>query len=74
MNTETRLSATALRQGGARAQELDILATWASWYEDAIAAFTDVEVGGASTQTVRAIATARATVRDAHRLAVANLP
>ena len=74
LSTEARLSATALREGGARAQERDILATWASWYEDAIAAFTEVEVGGASTLTVRAIETARATVRDAHRLAVASLP
>ncbi len=74
LGTEARLSATVLREGGARAQELDILATWASWYEDAIAAFTEVEVGGTSTQTTRAIETARAAIRDAHRLAIGSLP
>ncbi|MCE9601097.1 MAG: M28 family peptidase [Gemmatimonadetes bacterium] len=74
LGTEARLSAGALREGGARAHELDILATWASWYEDAIAAFTEVEVGGPSTPTTRAIDAARATVREAHTRAVASLP
>jgi hypothetical protein len=74
LSTESRLGAAALRAGGARAMELDILATWASWYEDAIAAFAEVEVGGASAQTQRAIETAVATVRAAHKQVVGALP
>ena len=74
LNTEARLSGAVRREGGARAPEMEILATWASWYEDAIAAFTEVEVGGASTQTTRAIEAGRTTVREAHRRAIISLP
>ena len=74
LGTEARLSAAAIRGGGPRALELDILATWSSWYEDALAAFTEVEVGGTSAATARAIEAARATVRTAHQQAVGSLP
>ncbi len=73
LETEGRLSAAAVRGGAARATELDILATWSGWYEEAIAAFAEVEVGGASARTVRAIDEAKAMVRAAHTTAVAAI-
>ena len=74
LSTERRLSADARRAGSPRETELDILATWASWYEDALEHFTEVEVGGTSAATRRAIDEARATVRTAHGAAAADLP
>ena len=70
---EGSLSAAAVRAGGDRAKELDILGTWASWYEDALGAFAEVEVGGSSTRTVRAIDDAKSAVRAAHTAAVSRL-
>jgi aminopeptidase YwaD len=63
--TEARLSAEAVRAGAARETEHDIIDTWARWYEDALAAFVEVEVGGATEATTRAIEAARGLVRAA---------
>jgi aminopeptidase YwaD len=73
LETEARLSVAAMRAGGPRATELDILATWADWYEKAVQTFTEVEVGGTSAATAAAITDARAAVRAAHMKAVATL-
>lgn len=76
LETEARLSAEALRAGGDRAKELDILSTWAGWYDGALAAFEaeQVEAGGTSPATAQAVARARARVQAAHRRLAAALP
>ena len=74
LGAEARLSAAAVRDGKPKAAELDLLGTWASWYEDALGTFRDVEVGGPSTRTTRAIEEAQRAVRDAHALALRALP
>lgn len=74
LSTETRLSANAIRRGGAKAAELDIINTWAEYYDASLEAFTDLEVGGTSADTRAAIDAARARVRDVHRRLVATLP
>lgn len=74
LSTEARLSAAAIRAGGPRETELDILGTWASWYDSALATFTGLEVGGPSTRTTRALEEARAAVRAAHQQALTVLP
>lgn len=62
LETEGRLSASALRGGAAAAAERDILETWAGWYRDALGTFDDLEVGGTSATTREAIARARASI------------
>lgn len=74
LSTEARLSATAIRRGGAKVTELDIINTWAEYYDASLEAFTDLEVGGVTTETRAAIDAARARVRDVHRRLVATLP
>jgi hypothetical protein len=74
LSTEARLSAAAVRSASPRATELDILATWADWYDAALATFSDLEVGGSSAATRAAIEEARATVRSAHERLITALP
>jgi hypothetical protein len=59
---ETRLSLDTLGRGGTVEHESLILTTWASYYRDAIRAATDVETGGTSAGTQRAIDAAAAAV------------
>ncbi len=59
LEAEVALSRTALSTGASQAQELDILATWAGWYLDALATTAEIEVGGPSPATLEAIAKAR---------------
>jgi len=63
--TERVLSQQALAAGGDGARERDILETWGSWYDGALAAAADIEVGGSSAETTAAIASARERVRAA---------
>ena len=74
LGAEAQLSAAAVREGKPKAAELDLLGTWASWYEDALGSFREVEVGGPSTRTNRAIEDAQRAVREAHALAQRALP
>jgi hypothetical protein len=71
LETEAALSTTAVRAGGDRAAERDILETWAAWYRDALATFEDLEVGGTQAATRAAIAAAQATVEAARARVVA---
>lgn len=73
LETEARLSAAALRAGGDRAQELDILATWRDYYIGALAAYRDVAVGGADPITEAVIVEATAQLRQAHDRVVGSL-
>lgn len=62
LETETRLSLDTLQRGGTLAHESLILTTWAGYYRDAIRAATDIETGGTSEGTRRAIEGAAAAV------------
>jgi hypothetical protein len=59
LRTETSLSVAAIRDGSTAAAEREILETWADWYDDALLAMDDIEVGGSSVETRRSIDTAR---------------
>ncbi len=74
LNTEARLSAAVIRRGGAKAGELDIINTWAEYYDASLQAFTDLEVGGTSSEGRAAIDAARARVRDVHQRLLTLLP
>jgi hypothetical protein len=74
LGTEARLSAAAIRRGGAKANELDIINTWAEYYDASLLAFSDLEVGGVSAEARAAIEAARARVRDVHQRLLASLP
>jgi hypothetical protein len=50
---------------GDLAMEQDIIRTWGDWYDGALASTEEIEVGGASADTKRAIADARERVRAA---------
>jgi hypothetical protein len=73
LDTETALSQEALKTGGDRAKETLILETWADWYRRAIRTMTEIEVGGTSRETERAIAAADAAVQKAGAARVAKL-
>lgn len=63
--TERTLSVRALASGGDAAREREIVETWGSWYDGALATAADIEVGGSSPETLAAIETARAHLREA---------
>jgi hypothetical protein len=73
LGTEAALSAKAIAGGGTRATEEDILATWATWYIDAVATTSDLETGGASDATKAAIAAAQARIMAARDAAMRGL-
>jgi aminopeptidase YwaD len=52
---EAALSKAAIDSGGPRDRERTILETWTAWYRDAIRSAADIEVGGSSPETQRAI-------------------
>jgi hypothetical protein len=62
---EAALSRTALASGGDRAKEQLILKTWTDWYRDAIRTMSEIEVGGSSPQTERAIKAAESAIQRA---------
>ena len=63
----------ALAKGSPLAVEQDILATWAGWYDAALASSADVEVGNPDLATTAAIEAARGRVRAARDAAVRAL-
>jgi hypothetical protein len=73
LDKETALSQEALKSGGDRAKETLILETWTDWYRRAIRTMTEIEVGGTSRETDRAIAAADAVVQKAGAARVAKL-
>jgi hypothetical protein len=56
---ETALSQAEISAGRDAAEQRDIVATWASWYDGALASMEDIEVGGSSAQTLAAIRKSR---------------
>lgn len=65
LDTELALSRVAVAGGAPRAKEAEILRAWISWYDGALASMSDIEVGGSSPETQRAIEDARGRVRRA---------
>ncbi len=51
LQVEFQLGQAAIQNGADPAVEKDILDTWASWYDKALASMIDIEVGGTSTAT-----------------------
>ena len=62
LETEKNLSHAAVSVGGSPVLERDILETWGAWYDAALGAMKDIEVGGSSPQTLDTIDRARADV------------
>jgi hypothetical protein len=75
LDAELALSRKALAPGagGDITKERSILRAWTDWYDGAIARMDDVEVGGDSPETTRAIAGARARVLRAGAERIARL-
>jgi hypothetical protein len=74
LDAEAALSRAALAgAGGDAARERLILETWTDWYRGAIRSMTEIEVGGSSRETERAISAAESAVRQAGADRVARL-
>ena len=73
LDTELILSQKAVAEGKSKAAETEILQTWTDYYAGAIDAMRDIEVGGSSAQTIRAIDDAKARVRVAGAARIAKL-
>jgi hypothetical protein len=59
LKAETELGVAAIKAGSPIGEERDIVTTWANWYDGALAAMVDIEVGGSSAATESTIETAR---------------
>jgi aminopeptidase YwaD len=64
LDTETRLSREEITRGRERAEQEDIVKTWVDYYVAAIRTMTDIEVGGSSKETLAAIESAAAHVKQ----------
>lgn len=64
LDTETQLGIAEIEHGGDAEIQRDIVLAWADWYDAALAAAIDIEVGGSSADSVRAIETARAMLQQ----------
>jgi aminopeptidase YwaD len=64
LDTETRLSKAEIANGKPRAEQEDIVKTWTDYYVAAIHAMSDIEVGGSSKETLAAIDSAAARVKQ----------
>lgn len=73
IGVERRLGVAAVEAGADAAEQQLILETWTSWYDEALASMTDIEVGGSSESTMARITAARAAVAEAGRRAVEAL-
>jgi len=65
LDVEAALSRAALTGGGDRSRERTILETWTDWYRNAIGTMAEIEVGGSSAETRRAISAAQSAVQRA---------
>jgi aminopeptidase YwaD len=64
LNAETDLSIAAIADGADVNEQLDIIETWAEWYDAALASMDDIEVGGSSAETRDSIESARKVLRS----------
>ena len=65
LDVEARLSRAAISAGGDAAKERLIVETWTDWYRGAIRSMAEIEVGGSSRDTERAIGAAESAVQRA---------
>ena len=65
LDTEAALSRAEVGRGGDSAKERLILDTWTDWYRGAIRSMAEIEVGGSSRETERAIQAAESAVQRA---------
>ena len=65
LDTEAALSRAEVGRGGDSTKERLILDTWTDWYRGAIRSMAEIEVGGSSRETERAIQAAESAVRRA---------
>jgi len=73
LDAETALSREVIAKGGDRGRERLILDTWTDWYRRAVRTMSEIEVGGSSRATVRAIDAADAAIEKAGKDRVAKL-
>jgi hypothetical protein len=73
LDAETALSREAVAKGGDRGKEQLILDTWTDWYRRAVRTTSEIEVGGSSAETRRAIDDADAAIGKAGKERVAKL-
>ena len=73
LDTELRLSKSAVSAGADVSGESEILQSWTDYYVSALATTADIEVGGASAQTLLAINDAKSRVAAAGSARVAQL-
>jgi aminopeptidase YwaD len=73
LDAETALSREVIAKGGDRGRERLILDTWTDWYRRAVRTMLEIEVGGSSRATARAIDAADATIEKAGKDRVAKL-
>jgi hypothetical protein len=64
LDAEAALSRAAVASGEAVEEQRTILRTWTEWYEAAIRTAEDIELGGASVETLEALEQAVARVRE----------
>jgi aminopeptidase YwaD len=65
LRVEAALSRAAIAGGGDRGKEETILRAWTDWYRKAIGTMREIEVGGSSRETQRAISAAESAVARA---------
>ena len=73
MQFEFMLGIAAITDGASPAEQRDIVATWADWYDAALASMEDIEVGGSSARTIAAIEDSRDAVRTSAAMQIRNL-
>ena len=73
LDTELALSKAELANGGNAAKERDILETWTDYYIQSIATMYDIEIGGSSPETMKAIEAAEAKVKESGAAHLAQL-
>jgi hypothetical protein len=65
LDAEAALSRAAIAGGGDRGKELTILTAWTNWYAKAIGTMSEIEVGGSSRDTQKAISAAGSAIQRA---------
>lgn len=73
LDTELALSLKAVAEGKSRTGEIDILQTWTDYYVGALDAMREIEVGGSSAATLRAIEAAKARITRAGAARIARV-
>jgi aminopeptidase YwaD len=74
LDKELALSQKAIAEGKPRAGEVEILQTWTDYYVGAFDATREIEVGGSSPSTLRAIEDAKGRVKAAGAERIGRLP